>query len=65
MASEARRSGALLILDEVQKVPNWSDTIKALWDADSRKGVKLKVILLGSAPLLVQRGLTEKPCRPL
>ena len=59
VASEAGRRGALLILDEIQKVPNWSDTIKALWDADTTKGMKLKVILLGSAPLLVQPGLNE------
>lgn len=57
-ASEGKR-GALLILDEVQKVPGWSETIKRLWDEDTRSGSFLKVILLGSSPLLVQRGLTE------
>jgi predicted AAA+ superfamily ATPase len=51
--------GAILVLDEVQKVPGWSDVIKRLWDEDTASGVQLKVILLGSAPLLVQRGLTE------
>src|SRR5688572_20670533 len=49
--------GALLVLDEVQKVSGWSDTVKALWDADTMWSVPLRVLLLGSAPLLVQRGL--------
>jgi uncharacterized protein len=51
--------GALLILDEVQKIPNWSETIKRLWDEDTRIQRPLKVILLGSAPLLIQQGLSE------
>ncbi|MGA3245822.1 MAG: ATP-binding protein [Bacteroidota bacterium] len=51
--------GAILVLDEIQKIPGWSETIKRLWDADSRSGVPLKLILLGSSPLLVQQGLTE------
>jgi len=45
--------------DEVQKVPGWSDIVKALWDEDSHKQLALKVIILGSSPLLLQRGLTE------
>jgi len=48
-----------LILDEVQKVPEWSEVVKALWDEDSANFVPLKVMILGSSPLLVQRGLTE------
>ncbi len=59
LASEAGRRGALLVLDEVQKVPRWSGTVKRLWDADTRARRPLKVVLLGSAPLLVQQGLTE------
>lgn len=52
-------SAALLILDEVQKVPGWSDVVKLLWDEDTASGTELKVLLLGSAPLLVHRGLSE------
>jgi predicted AAA+ superfamily ATPase len=58
-AREAGRRGALLALDEIHKIPGWSETVKRLWDADSASGAPLKVVLLGSAPLLVQRGLTE------
>lgn len=50
---------ALLILDEVQKVADWSEVVKRLWDEDSRARRQLKVVLLGSAPLLIQKGLTE------
>jgi predicted AAA+ superfamily ATPase len=53
------REGAVLVLDEVQKIPGWSETVKRLWDEDTRRRVALRVLLLGSAPLLVQRGLTE------
>ncbi len=51
--------GVVLALDEVQKIGGWSETIKRLWDEDSAAGCNLKVILLGSVPLLIQRDLTE------
>ena len=51
--------GAILVLDEVQKVPGWSEAVKRLWDEDTRKRITLKVVLLGSSPLLIQRGLSE------
>ena len=56
---KARNGHALLILDEVQKVHGWSESVKALWDADSHHKVRLSVVLLGSSPLLIQSGLTE------
>jgi len=59
LADDAGKGGALLILDEVQKLPAWSETVKRLWDADTHARRPLKVVLLGSAPLLIQRGLTE------
>ena len=49
----------LLIVDEIQKISNWSETVKLLWDEDSRNALHLKVILLGSSRLLLQQGLTE------
>jgi predicted AAA+ superfamily ATPase len=48
--------GSLLVIDEIQKVPNWPETLKALWDA--RPGF-LRVVLLGSSALQVQAGVTE------
>jgi hypothetical protein len=53
------RTKGLLVLDEVQKIPAWSETVKRLWDEDTSAKAPLQVILLGSSPLLVQRGLTE------
>lgn len=53
------KTEAVLVLDEVQKIPHWSDLVKLYWDEDSAKGTPLKVVLLGSAPLLIQQGLTE------
>ena len=58
-ASASGKVGALLVLDEIQKIPRWSESVKRLWDEDTRKRIPLKVVLLGSAPLLVARGLTE------
>ena len=49
----------ILIIDEIQKVENWSETVKKLWDEDSRNKRNIKVILLGSSSLLIQKGLTE------
>jgi len=53
------KAGALLVLDEIQKVAGWSNAVKLLWDADTHAGVPLKVVLLGSSPLLIQSGSTE------
>ncbi len=58
-AERKGKVGALLVLDEVQKVTGWSEVVKRLWDGDTRNKLSLKVLLLGSAPLLIQRGLTE------
>ncbi len=57
---KARNLGtdALLVVDEVQKIPNWSSAIKYLFDQD-RAARKLKVVLLGSASLALQKGLGE------
>ncbi len=49
----------LLIIDEVQKIPNWSEIVKKLWDEDTWNQTPIKVVLLGSSRLLLQQGLTE------
>ncbi|MDR0658283.1 MAG: AAA family ATPase [Mediterranea sp.] len=56
-ASEATEF--LLVIDEIQKIDNWSEIVKQQWDKDTRENVKIKVILLGSSRLLIQKGLTE------
>ncbi|MEZ4654160.1 MAG: ATP-binding protein [Candidatus Eisenbacteria bacterium] len=57
--ARAGESPALLILDEVQKVQGWSESVKALWDEDRYKGTNLAVLLLGSSALLLSEGTTE------
>ena len=52
-------TSAILVLDEVQKISNWSDEIKRLWDEDTRQGNSLKVVLLDSSAFLIQKGLGE------
>jgi predicted AAA+ superfamily ATPase len=49
----------LLVVDEIQKIDNWSEVVKQQWDKDTREGVNIKVVLLGSSRLLIQKGLTE------
>ena len=56
LRGEAER---LLVIDEIQKIDNWSEVVKKEWDEDTRKHVNLKVVLLGSSRLLLKRGLTE------
>lgn len=49
----------LLVIDEIQKIDNWSEAVKREWDQDSRDGLDLRVVLLGSSRLLLRKGLTE------
>lgn len=49
----------VLAIDEIQKIPRWSEIVKGLWDADRAENLPLHVILLGSSPWLMQKGLTE------
>ncbi|MDO4437240.1 MAG: AAA family ATPase [Coriobacteriaceae bacterium] len=50
---------AALIVDEIQKVQQWSNTVKSLWDADRRSASTLKVFLSGSSSLLLHHGLED------
>jgi len=49
----------LIVIDEIQKIDNWSEIVKQQWDKDTRERTNIKVILLGSSRLLIQQGLTE------
>lgn len=54
-----RSDQGLLVLDEIQKIANWSESVKKNWDNDTVNKINLKVVLLGSSRLLLQQGLTE------
>ncbi len=49
----------LLVVDEIQKIDNWSEIVKQHWDRDSREETNIKLVILGSSRLLIQKGLTE------
>ena len=47
LARDGGKVGAVLTLDEAQKIPDWSETVKRLWDEDTRNHLPLQVVLLG------------------
>ncbi|MCQ2193624.1 MAG: AAA family ATPase [Paludibacteraceae bacterium] len=49
----------LIVIDEIQKLNNWSEFVKKEWDSDTRNKINIKVILLGSSRLLIKKSLTE------
>ena len=56
-----KTSEFILALDEIQKVENWSETIKKIWDEERVRanGPRIKLILTGSSSLYLQKGLSE------
>src|SRR6202008_1484639 len=56
---DGRAPAYVLALDEIQKIPRWSEVVKGLWDADRASGLPMHVVLLGSSPWLMEKGLTE------
>ena len=54
-----QESERILVIDEIQKIGNWSEVVKKEWDRDTKEKRNLKVLLLGSSRLLLQQGLTE------
>jgi len=56
---QARNQEFILAIDEIQKIRNWSELVKRLWDEDRSMNSKLKVWLLGSSRIMLQQGLSE------
>ncbi len=56
---QAIRESKILIIDEIQKIVNWSEIIKKIWDESKINKNGLECILLGSSSLEINRGLTE------
>ena len=49
----------VLVIDEIQKITNWSEVVKKEWDADTFNDTNIKVLLLGSSRVLLEKGLSE------
>ena len=49
----------ILVIDEIQKISNWSEVIKKEWDCDTLHDCNIKVLLLGSNRVLLEKGLSE------
>lgn len=49
----------ILVIDEIQKVANWSEAVKKEWDEDTFNDLNIKVLLLGSSRVLLEKGLSE------
>ncbi len=56
---EDTRGPVVLVIDEVQKISDWSSWVKRLWDEDTFASRDIRVVVSGSSPLLMQQGLTE------
>jgi predicted AAA+ superfamily ATPase len=55
-----KNPNCLLVIDEIQKVPTWSSTVKKLWDRQKRsKSTRIQLVLLGSSSLEIHQGLNE------
>ncbi len=59
MLFNSSKSEVVLCIDEIQKVPQWSETVKKLWDEDTKNNRNIKVVLLGSSRLLLTTGLSD------
>jgi len=49
----------VLVIDEIQKITNWSEVVKKEWDTDTFNDTNIKVLLLGSSRVLLEKGLSE------
>lgn len=49
----------ILVIDEIQKISNWSEAVKKEWDADTWNKTDIRVLLLGSSRVMLMRGLSE------
>jgi uncharacterized protein len=57
--NQSQQKEFILVIDEIQKIENWSEIVKKEWDSDTLNKIYLKVVLLGSSRIQLQKGLTE------
>ena len=49
----------ILVIDEIQKIYGWSEVVKKEWDNDTFNDINIKVVLLGSSRVLLDKGLSD------
>ena len=49
----------IIAIDEIQRIPGWSSTVKKLWDEDTFNKLNIRLVVSGSSGLLLQKGLNE------
>lgn len=49
----------ILVIDEIQKISNWSEVVKKEWDDDTFHNLDIRVLLLGSSRVMLEKGLSE------
>lgn len=54
-----RWDSIILVIDEIQKISNWSEVVKKEWDDDTFHDRNIKVLFLGSSRVLLEKGLSE------
>ncbi len=58
-ATKEKGTGTILVIDEIQKVDKWAETIKMLWDSQKRENIQIKLLLPGSSSLALTKGASE------
>ena len=57
---ESKAYGSIiLVIDEIQKIANWSEVVKKEWDDDTFHNLDIRVLLLGSSRVMLEKGLSE------
>ncbi len=59
LQASRKEEGMVLVIDEIQKITNWSEVVKKEWDDDTFNERNIKVLLLGSSRVLIEKGLSE------
>ena len=49
----------ILVIDEIQKIANWSEVVKKEWDDDTFHNLDIRVLLIGSSRVMLATSLSE------
>ncbi len=50
----------ILAIDEIQKIPRWSEIVKGLWDADRAQQLPLHIVLLRLIAVAYAKGINRE-----